>query len=206
MVLPGAAETFRAPPGATLRRPPASAQIGGRLEARPTLPRAVLFSAIIALLLLAPAAGAKDPAREAEDAREDAGEGLGVAALALLVPTAALVPLNLARKKWLIPKLRGKPQTLKRVMAWWKKLVMPLHILTGVLALVVGIAHGLVLRAPNPLLWAAMVVMGALVIGGALLRGKWTPSKVRSWALAMHTQRAMLAVLVVLLVVGHAME
>ena len=53
--------------------------------------------------------------------------------------------------------------------------------------------------------WAGWFGMLSMSILGALIMWKWPPKAIKKRARALHTQRALLVVTIILLVVGHEM-
>jgi hypothetical protein len=165
--------------------------------------RAIGIALALLVVSAAPATAEdeRDEDREGED--DETSEKAGEWALALLVGTIAFVPLNVVKRKVLLPRLRKHPAALKRVVRLDRRIVLPSHMLLGLAAFGAGAYHGFTAEGANVLLWAGLAMMGLLVVGGALLRWKWVPGKVRKAAYLLHAQNAMLGLLVALLLLGH---
>lgn len=145
-------------------------------------------------------------AQERDDDGEDGGgEALGVAAVVALVAVGITALLNFGRRRFLLPALRGNKDAVKTAMRLHRKVWLPIHLLTGVATLVLGILHGLAEGEGNWLLWTSMGAFGFLTVGGALLAWKWTPANVRKGVYLLHTQQVVFAATLVLLVLGHAL-
>lgn len=170
------------------------------------LPAWVVAFALLALLAPGALAGDED-GPEREDGDEDEGEGgeaLGVAAAVALGLTGGTAVANLARRKVLLPRLRGNKEAIVLTMQLHRKAWLPTHLVAGVATVVLGTLHGLAEEHGNALLWASMVVFGFLAAGGALLAWKWTPATVRKGVYLLHTQQVVFLANLVLLVAGHA--
>lgn len=162
------------------------------------------------LLLLAlsasPLATADDDRFDDEaggEGEDDAGEALGSAALWVLGATTVTAGANLARRRWVMPGLRGRPGAIKRVMWTWRKVLLPVHALTGVTAVLVGTLHGLRMDEGHWLLWSGIGGLGLLTLGGALLQWRWTPAKVRKGVYLLHTQQVLFLATLGVLWLGH---
>ncbi|MGB0652691.1 MAG: hypothetical protein ACPGQL_05775 [Thermoplasmatota archaeon] len=138
---------------------------------------------------------------EVED--DDAGEAWGYVAAVGLGASGATAIWNLIRRRWLLKALRQHKDWKKRIAKWHRKVIMPVHAGAGVVALATGLIHGVLMR-DHWTLWVSMGIMGFLVVGGALLQWKWTPSKVRKGVYLLHTQQTLFVALIALLVIGHA--
>ena len=163
--------------------------------------------ALVALLLL-PVTVAQDDEEEREDEGEDdddRGEALGTAALVALVAVGATAAVNLARRRWLLPALKGRKDALATTMRLHRKVWLPIHLVTGLATLVLGIVHGLAEEHGNWMLWTSMGAFGFLTAGGSILAWKWTPAKVRKGVYLLHTQQVLFVATLVLLLLGHAL-
>ena len=161
----------------------------------------------LAALLALPGASAQ----EDEDGREgegdddgEGGEGLGTAALVALAAVGATAGLNLARRRWLLPALKGRKDALAATMRLHRKVWLPVHLVTGLATLVLGVLHGLAEEHGNWMLWTSMGAFGFLIAGGAVLAWKWTPAKVRKGVYLLHTQQLLFLGTLALLWIGHA--
>ena len=164
---------------------------------------------LLAGLALAPSALAQEDER-GEDGREgeddgEGGEALGAAALAALVAVGATATLNLARRRWLLPALKGRKEALARTMWLHRKVWLPVHLVTGLATLTLGILHGLAEEHGNWMLWTSMGAFGFLTVGGAILAWRWTPAKVRKGVYLLHTQQVLFIATLLLLWLGHAL-
>lgn len=165
-----------------------------------------LVALLVLLVLSAPVAAAGgdgDERREGPGDDDDLSEGAATAALAFLGVTSAYVPFNVAKRRLLVPRLRRNPAALKRLTLWSRNVVLPLHLVTGFLAFAVGAVHGFTAKGSNLLLWSALVLMGLLVVGGALMRWKWAPASVKKGAYLLHAQQVLFWALLALLAAGH---
>ncbi len=140
-------------------------------------------------------------ASQGEAHASEAGEAAGVAATVFLVVTLMASAWNLVRRRWIVPRLRGRPAA--RVMGIIHREVFPtVHGLAGALALVVGIWHG-VMEKDHWMLWAAVAVMGLVSVGGLVLQFRWASVNTRRRIFVLHSQQVMTVLLVALLVAGH---
>ena len=142
---------------------------------------------------------------EHEDDEDEGGEGLGVAAAVALGVTGGTAVANLARRKILLPRLKGNKEALLLTMQLHRKAWLPTHLLAGVATVVLGTLHGLAVEEGNVLLWTSMVLFGFLAVGGAVLAWKWTPATVRKGVYLLHSQQVVFLANIVLLVAGHAL-
>lgn len=164
-------------------------------------PEAIDVDPLIVALVFAGGIAVEIPEGGSED---DAWEGAGTAALVALVSTVAFVPWNVARRRLIVPRLRGKREALAKLAFLQKRIILPSHIVVGLASLALGVIHGLLAPASNLLLWGAIATMSVMVVAGAVLRWKWVPGEVRKAALLLHAQQLLLVVLLALLVLGHA--
>lgn len=168
--------------------------------------RAVLASATL-LLLASMAVPGVLASGEEDEGGEEAEDGgfLAVLAAVSLGATGLLVPLNLLNRRVVLPALRGNAVALRRVHSWTRRIILPLHAVAGLVAFVAGAAHGATAERSSPLLWAGVSLLGILVVGGALLRRRWVPGGVRRGAYLLHSQQFLFAVLLAVLLLGHAL-
>jgi hypothetical protein len=166
--------------------------------------RGLPFILLVAFLLVPAAAGQEEGEGQGEDDEGEGGEALGFAALVALVAVGATALLNLARRRWLLPLLKGNKEALVRTMRLHRKVWLPVHLVTGVATVVLGTLHGLAEEEGNWMLWASMASFGFLTAGGAILAWKWTPATIRKGVYLLHTQQLLFIATLVLLWVGHA--
>ena len=160
---------------------------------------------LLALVLVPGALAGDEDGPELEEGEDDeGGEGLGVAAALALGLTGGTAIANMARRKVLLPRLRGNKEAILLTMQLHRKAWLPAHLLAGVATVVLGTLHGLAEEHGNWMLWGSMVVFGFLAAGGALLAWKWTPATVRKGVYLLHTQQVLFLANLVLLVAGHA--
>lgn len=157
---------------------------------------------VVALAVLAPFADAQEVEDESEGEGEG-GEALGVAAAWALGVVGATAILNLARRRLLLPRLRGNKEAILRTMRLHRKVWLPTHLVSGVATVVLGTWHGLLEEEGNALLWGSMVLFGFLTVGGAILAWKWTPATVRKGVYLLHSQQVVFLATLAALVVGH---
>lgn len=145
-------------------------------------------------------------AQEFEDENEDesgGGEALGVAAAWALGVVGATAVINLARRRLLLPRLRGKKEAILLTMKLHRKVWLPTHLVSGVATVILGTWHGLRVEEGNALLWGSMVLFGFLTVGGAILAWKWTPASVRKGVYLLHSQQVVFLVTLGALIGGH---
>ncbi len=137
---------------------------------------------------------------------DDFGEGLGTVAAWLLGITGGIAVWNLARRRWVLGWLRasGRRHWIKPAMQVHRTWLMPMHGVAGTASLAFGLWHATRMEE-HWILWTAMVGMGFLTVGGALLQWKWTPSKVRKGVYLLHAQQLIFLGVLGLLVLGHAL-
>lgn len=166
----------------------------------------LVLGGLLGLLATPPALGGDEdgPELEDDDGEGEGGEGLGVAAAIALGLTGGTAVANLARRKVLLPRLKGNKEALLLTMRLHRKAWLPTHLVAGVATVVLGTLHGLAEEHGNWMLWTAMVVFGFLVVGGAVLAWKWTPATVRKGVYLLHSQQVLFLANLALLVVGHA--
>lgn len=170
-------------------------------------PWRILVLAFVLALALAPTAlaGDEDGPEPGEDEDEgEGGEALGIAAAVALGLTGGTAVANLARRKILLPRLRGNKDAILLTMRLHRKAWLPTHLVAGVATVVLGTLHGLAEEHGNWMLWGSMVVFGFLVVGGAVLAWKWTPATVRKGVYLLHSQQVLFLANLALLVAGHA--
>ncbi len=147
-------------------------------------------------------------AQEFEDGGEDEGEGgeaLGVAAAWALGIVGATAVINLARRRILLPRLRGNKQAILLSMKLHRKVWLPTHLASGLATVVLGTWHGLLEEEGNVVLWGSMALFGFLTVGGAILAWKWTPASVRKGVYLLHSQQVVFLVTLGALAGGHLM-
>lgn len=145
-------------------------------------------------------------AQEFEDETEDEGEGgeaLGVAAAWALGVVGATAIFNLARRRVLLPRLRGRKEAILLTMKLHRRVWLPTHLVSGVATVVLGTWHGLLVEEGNVVLWGSMVLFGFLTLGGAVLAWKWTPASVRKGVYLLHSQQIVFLVTLAALIGGH---
>ena len=171
-------------------------------------------------ILLAPTASAYDDEEEDDDDEEDGfeefSEDLGDIAKSLLIATIVLIawkPLHIWLQKsgiknnaesWGITDVKAAKKKLLRFNKW----MLRVHIVAGTAATIVGLIHGIGTQMPDwesSAAWAGWVGMLSMSILGALIMWKWPPKAIKKRARALHTQRALLIVTIILLVIGHEM-
>jgi len=165
----------------------------------------VLFGVL--MLLLMPSALA-DEDEEGDDDEKILGmdaEDLGEVALYFLVATLSIAVWK-PSFKWLRkngPDLfNTEPRAFKKKLGVFNRRFMKVHNWLGVIAAVVGTAHGIVLEW-HWTLWAGMAGIWILIFSGSLMQWKWPPKEFRKGARILHMQRALSIIAIVLLYVGH---
>ena len=132
-------------------------------------------------------------------------EGLGDVALYFLIATLSIAIWK-PSFKWLRkngPKLfNTEPRPFKKKLGVFNRRFMKVHNWLGVIAAVVGTAHGFVLEW-HWTLWAGMAGIWILIFSGSLMQWKWPPKEFRKGARILHMQRALSIIAIVLLYVGH---
>ena len=166
--------------------------------------RAAALLSIAGLLMMAGQAAAGG--EEDEDEEGEGGEGVGIAAAVALAAVALTAAVNLGRRRYLLPALRGNKEMLVKTMRLHRRVWLPIHLITGVATLVLGTWHGLLEEEGNWMLWGSMVAFGFLTAGGAVLAWKWTPAVVRKGVYLLHTQQVVFLVTVALLIAGHLVK
>ncbi len=157
----------------------------------------------VLLVTMLPTALAQEFEDEAEGEGEG-GDGLGVAAAVALGAVAFTALVNLGRRRYLLPALKGNKEGLVKTMRLHRRVWLPIHLTTGVATVVLGILHGLAEEHGNWMLWTSMGAFGFLTAGGAILAWKWTPATVRKGVYLLHTQQLLFVATLALLWVGHA--
>jgi hypothetical protein len=163
----------------------------------------VRLAAVTILVLLSAVVAPTVAAEEGED--DGAGGALGVAAVVALGLSGGTAVANLARRRILLPRLRGNKQAILLTMRLHRKAWLPLHLVAGVATVVLGTLHGLAEGEGNWMLWGSMVAFGFLTVGGAVLAWKWTPASVRKGVYLLHSQQLVFLATIALLVTGHAL-
>ena len=132
-------------------------------------------------------------------------EDLGDVALYFLIATLSIAIWK-PSFKWLRkngPKLfNTEPRPFKKKLGVFNRRFMKVHNWLGVIAAVVGTAHGFVLEW-HWTLWVGMAGIWILIFSGSLMQWKWPPKEFRKGARILHMQRAMSIIAIVLLYVGH---
>jgi peptidoglycan biosynthesis protein MviN/MurJ (putative lipid II flippase) len=169
-------------------------------------------------LLLAPIVSAYDDDEEDEedDGSEEFSEDLGDLAKSLLIATIVLIawkPWHLWLQKsgiknnaesWGITDVKAAKKKLLRFNKW----MLRVHIAAGTAATIVGLVHGIGSQMPDwesSAAWAGWIGMLAMSVLGGLIMWKWPPKAIKKRARALHTQRALLVITIILLVAGHEM-
>jgi hypothetical protein len=169
-------------------------------------------------LLLAPIVSAYDDDEEDEedDGSKELSEDLGDIAKSLLIATIVLIawkPLHLWLQKsgiknnaesWGITDVKAAKKKLLRFNKW----MLRVHIAAGTAATIVGLVHGIGSQMPDwesSAAWAGWIGMLAMSVLGGLIMWKWPPKAIKKRARALHTQRALLVITIILLVAGHEM-
>lgn len=159
--------------------------------------------ALAVVLLVTPLAAAQEFEDEGEEG--EGGEALGVAAAWALGIVGATAVINLARRRILLPRLRGNKQAILLTMRLHRKVWLPTHLVSGLATVVLGTWHGLLVEEGNVVLWGSMVLFGFLTVGGAILAWKWTPASVRKGVYLLHSQQVVFLVTLGALIGGHFM-
>ena len=169
---------------------------------------AILITLTMLLASLAGCAGDDDGDDDADDDEKILGidaEGLGDVALYFLIATLSIAIWK-PSFKWLRkngPKLfNTEPRPFKKKLGVFNRRFMKVHNWLGVIAAVVGTAHGFVLEW-HWTLWAGMAGIWVLIFSGSLMQWKWPPKEFRKGARLLHMQRALSIIAIVLLYVGH---
>jgi hypothetical protein len=181
------------------------------------------FSKLLLLLfalfiLLSPSVYADDDNHDDDDGdgSDDFGEDLGEIAKSLLIATIVLIawkPLHIWLQKsgiknnaenWGIIDVKAAKMKLLRFNKW----MLRVHIVAGTAATIVGLVHGIGSQMPDwesSAAWAGWFGMLAMSVLGGLIMWKWPPKAIKTRARALHTQRALLVITIILLVAGHEM-
>jgi hypothetical protein len=177
---------------------------------------------VLALLLLLPTALADGDDDHGDDDHDDDeqkilgmdGDDLGELAKSLLIATIVLIawkPLHIWLQKtglkknaerWGIKDLKASKKKLLRFNKW----MLRIHIVVGTAATTVGFIHGIYSQMPDwesSAAWAGWVGLLAMSVLGGLIMWKWPPKAIKKRARALHTQRALLIITIILLVAGH---
>jgi len=151
---------------------------------------------------------------EKEESDDEFGEDLGELAKSLLIATIVLIawkPLHLWLQKtgiktnaerWGIKDIKVAKKKLLRFNKW----MLRIHIIVGTAATIVGFIHGISSQMPDwesSAAWAGWVGLLAMSVLGGLIMWKWPPKAIKKRARALHTQRALLIITIILLVAGH---
>ena len=176
----------------------------------------LLLFALFILLTPSVYANDDDEDDDEEDGSDDFSEDLGEIAKSLLIATIVLIawkPLHIwlqkfgiknNAEKWGITDVKAAKKKLLRFNKW----MLRIHIIVGTAATVVGLVHGIGTQMPDwesSAAWAGWVGMLAMSVLGGLIMWKWPPKAIKKRARALHTQRVLLVMTIILLVVGHEM-
>ena len=173
-----------------------------------------LLLLLVLFLFLTPTVNAFDDDDEKEESDDEFGEDLGELAKSLLIATIVLIawkPLHLWLQKtgiktnaerWGIKDIKVAKKKLLRFNKW----MLRIHIIVGTAATIVGFIHGIGSQMPDwesSAAWAGWVGLLAMSVLGGLIMWKWPPKAIKKRARALHTQRALLIITIILLVAGH---
>jgi hypothetical protein len=174
-----------------------------------------LLLLLVLFLFLTPTVNAfDDDDDEKEESDDEFGEDLGELAKSLLIATIVLIawkPLHLWLQKtgiktnaerWGIKDIKVAKKKLLRFNKW----MLRIHIIVGTAATIVGFIHGIGSQMPDwesSAAWAGWVGLLAMSVLGGLIMWKWPPKAIKKRARALHTQRALLIITIILLVAGH---
>jgi hypothetical protein len=173
-----------------------------------------LLLLLVLFLFLTPTVNAFDDDDEKEESDDEFSEDLGELAKSLLIATIVLIawkPLHLWLQKtgiktnaerWGIKDIKVAKKKLLRFNKW----MLRIHIIVGTAATIVGFIHGIGSQMPDwesSAAWAGWVGLLAMSVLGGLIMWKWPPKAVKKRARALHTQRALLIITIILLVAGH---
>jgi hypothetical protein len=173
-----------------------------------------LLLLLVLFLFLTPTVNAFDDDDEKEESDGEFGEDLGELAKSLLIATIVLIawkPLHLWLQKtgiktnaerWGIKDIKVAKKKLLRFNKW----MLRIHIIVGTAATIVGFIHGIGSQMPDwesSAAWAGWVGLLAMSVLGGLIMWKWPPKAIKKRARALHTQRALLIITIILLVAGH---
>ena len=158
--------------------------------------------------------GHDDKDDDDDNDNDEFGEELGELAKSLLIATIVLIawkPLHVWLQKsgiktnavrWGITDLKATKKKLLRFNKW----MLRIHIIVGTAATIVGLIHGIASQMPDwesSAAWAGWLGLLAMSVLGGLIMWKWPPKAVKKRARALHTQRALLIITIILLVAGH---
>jgi hypothetical protein len=107
-------------------------------------------------------------------------------------------------ERWGITDVKAAKKKLLRFNKW----MLRVHIAAGTAATIVGLVHGIGSQMPDwesSAAWAGWIGMLAMSVLGGLIMWKWPPKAIKKRARALHTQRALLVITIILLVAGHEM-
>ena len=174
-----------------------------------------LLLLLVLFLFLTPTVNAfDDDDDEKEESDDEFGEDLGELAKSLLIATIVLIawkPLHLWLQKtgiktnaerWGLKDIKVAKKKLLRFNKW----MLRIHIIVGTAATIVGFIHGIGSQMPDwesSAAWAGWVGLLAMSVLGGLIMWKWPPKAIKKRARALHTQRALLIITIILLVAGH---
>jgi hypothetical protein len=173
-----------------------------------------LLLLLVLFLFLTPTVNAFDDDDEKEESDDEFSEDLGELAKSLLIATIVLIawkPLHLWLQKtgiktnaerWGIKDIKVAKKKLLRFNKW----MLRIHIIVGTAATIVGFIHGIGSQMPDwesSAAWAGWVGLLAMSVLGGLIMWKWPPKAIKKRARALHTQRALLIITIILLVAGH---
>ena len=158
--------------------------------------------------------GHDDKDDDDDNDNDEFGEELGELAKSLLIATIVLIawkPLHVWLQKsgiktnaerWGITDLKATKKKLLKFNKW----MLRIHIIVGTAATIVGLIHGIASQMPDwesSAAWAGWLGLLAMSVLGGLIMWKWPPKAVKKRARALHTQRALLIITIILLVAGH---
>ena len=174
-----------------------------------------LLLLFVLFVFLTPSVSADgDDEDKGDDDDDGFGEYLGELAKSLLIATIVLIawkPLHLWLQKtgiktnaqrWRITDIKVAKKKLLRFNKW----MLRIHIIVGSAATIVGLIHGIASQMPDwesSAAWAGWLGLLAMSVLGGLIMWKWPPKAVKKRARALHTQRALLIITIILLVAGH---
>jgi hypothetical protein len=175
-----------------------------------------LLLLLVLFIFLTPTVSAFGDGDENGDDDDDDGfgEDLGELAKSLLIATVVLIawkPLHIWLQKtgiktnaerWGIKDIKAAKKKLLRFNKW----MLRIHIIVGTAATIVGFIHGIGSQMPDwesSAAWLGWVGLLAMSVLGGLIMWKWPPKAIKKRARALHTQRALLVITIILLVAGH---
>ena len=184
-------------------------------------PLALLFALFLLSCLFFPSVSAAfddddDDDDDGGDDDNELGEDLGNISQILLIATISLVawkPAHIWVRKTGLEKYGNKfaitdHKAFKKKLTKINKWMSIFHLWVGVGAVVTGLVHGLMtegVKLESSLVWLGWLGMLFMSILGGLMQWKWPPKKVRKGARLLHSQRIILVLTIILLVIGHEM-